>query len=258
MKAICNLLVSNALLLFSLAFACEISIGSELERVNRYSLHKLTAKQSQIDLLSAIVDTRFPPDVKTVGTALDYILHRTGYRHVATEDISKTLKLPLPESHRLIGPLDVRTAVRTIVGHPWQLREDSRQRILWFQRAGVDTEELVVSPPTGTTVTDRQISNGVVPTPETTTSTPWQLNTSRTLRENINTWAKSVDWSVEWRSQHDYVITHSATFTGDLKEAVRSVLLHYQDAPVPLVGKFYSGNSVLVIEPAKSANHRTP
>ena len=258
MNTICNRLITGASVLLVLVLTCEISIGSEFERVNRYSLHTLTAKPSQTDLLSAVVDTRFPPSVKTVGTALDYILHRSGYRHVATSDISQALELPLPQTHRSIGPLDVRTAVRTIVGDSWQLHEDSRQRILWFQRAGVDTEEIVVSPATGKMATDRQNSNGVPSTPETTPSELWTLDTSLTLRENIESWAKSVDWSVEWRSQHDYFITHAATFPGELKDAVRAVLMHYRDAPVPLLGKFYSGNSVLVIESSNSSKFRAP
>lgn len=257
MKLTSSRLINYASVLLVLGLACEISTGSEYERVNRYSLHTLTAEPSQIDLLSAVVDTRFPPSIKTVGTALDYILHRSGYQLVATKELSHTLALPLPETHRSIGPLDVRTAVRTIVGDPWQLHEDSTQRILWFQRVGVGVKDNVAPPATDATTAGGQVPKGIVSPLKTTISPPWMLKATLTLRENIEAWAKSVDWSVEWRSQHDYVITQAATFPGELKDAVRSVLLHYQDAPVPLVGKFYSGNSVLVIESANSAKNRS-
>ena len=159
-------------------------LASEFERVNRYSLHELTAESNQVDLLSAVIETRFPTFVETVGTAIDYVLHRSGYRHVTTEEFESTLELPLPESHRSIGPVDVRTAVSTIVGQTWKLYEDSGRRILWFQRAGVDSEQ-IIQPPVGTPATDFQSKSkkstfyepDVVPT-------SWHLQSSLTLREN--------------------------------------------------------------------------
>ena len=231
-------------------FLVQPVIASEFERVNRYSLHELTAESSQVDLLSAVIETRFPPFVETVGTAIDYVLHRSGYRHVTTEEIESTLELPLPDSHRSIGPVDVRTAVRTIVGQTWKLHEDSGKRILWFQRAGVDSEQ-IIQPPVDTPATDIQFNSkdstffepNVAPT-------SWHLKSSLTLRENLENWVQLSDWSLDWRSRHDYAITHSSSFSGTLVDAVGSLLLHYRNAPVPLVGKFFSGNSVLVIEPS--------
>ena len=231
-------------------------IASEFERVNRYSLHELTAESNQVDLLSSVIETRFPPFVETVGTAIDYVLYRSGYKHVTTEEIESTLELPLPESHRSIGPVDVRTAVRTIVGQTWKLYEDAGQRILWFQKAGLDSEQ-IIQPSVDTAVTDVQSDSknsnffepGVAPT-------SWNLQSSLTLRENLENWAQLSDWSLDWRSRHDYAITHSSTFSGTLVDAVGSLLMHYQNAPVPLVGKFFSGNSVLVIEPSNSPQIR--
>ncbi len=231
-------------------FLSQPVITSEFERVNRYSLHELTAESNQVDLLSTVIETRFPPFVETVGTAIDYVLHRSGYRHVVTEEIESTLELPLPESHRSIGPVDVRTAVRTIVGQTWKLHEDSGQRILWFQRAGVNSDQ-IIQPPNGASSTGVQANSKdstffeAQPAPAS-----WHLQSSLTLRENLEKWAQSSDWSLDWRSRHDYAITHSSTFSGTLVDAVGSLLLHYRNAPVPLVGKFFSGNSVLVIEPS--------
>ncbi len=230
-------------------FHLQSAIASEFERVNRYSLQELTAESSQVDLLSAVIETRFPQFVETVGTAIDYILHRSGYRHVTTEEFESTLELPLPESHRSIGPVDIRTAVKTIVGQNWELYEDAGQRILWFQRAGANSEQ-IIQPPIGTTATDVQSNSkdnnffepDVAPA-------NWHLQSSLTLRENLENWAQLSDWSLDWRSRHDYAITHSSTFSGTLVDAVGSLLMHYRNAPVPLVGKFFSGNSVLVIEP---------
>ncbi len=218
-------------------------------RVNRYSLHSLAADSNQVDLLSAVIETRFPPYVKTVGTALDYVLHRSGYRHVETEDIRHTLKLPLPESHRIIGPLDVRTAIRTIVGQPWQLHEDSTQRILWFQRVGAEPQEIPQNRTLHTQPIEQLRSTPIKTDNNSANPYIWILQDSRTLRENLQDWVQLVNWSLEWRSQHDYVITYPAKFTGTLPDVVETLLSHYQNAPIPLVAKFYTGNQVLVIEP---------
>lgn len=224
-------------------------------RMNRYSLHTLAADSSQIDLLSSVIETRFPPYVDTVGTAIDYVLHRSGYRHVATEDILYTLELPLPESHRNIGPVDIRTAVQTIVGQPWQIQENSTQRILWFQRVGAEPQDLI-QPPTSHSRSNRQSQS--LPTligNQSTSPTEWKVKEARTLRENLQDWVQMANWSLEWRSQHDYAITYPATFSGTLVDAIGKLLLHYQNAPIPLAARLYTGNQVLVIEPSvKSTN----
>ncbi len=233
----------------ALTMSCEATSAVEMERMNRYSLHSLAAESSQVDLLSAVIETRFPPYVETVGTAIDYILYRSGFRHVATADIQQTLAMPLPETHRSIGPLDVRTAVKTIVGQPWELHEDVGQRILWFQRAGADSIEVIESPAAASNSQVR--TNAADPANDSALTSPgtWQLQSSMTLRENLESWTQLADWSLEWRTRHDYAITQSSAFSGTLVDAVSSLLAHYRNAPVPLIGKFYSGNSVLVIEP---------
>ncbi len=233
-------------------FFLQSTVASEFERVNRYSLHELTAESNQVDLLSTVIETRFPPFVETVGTAIDYVLHRSGYRHVTTENFESTLELPLPESHRSIGPVDVRTAVRTIVGQTWMLYEDAGKRILWFQKAGLDSEQ-VIQPPVDASETKVQSNSKDSNIFESDVApTSWHLQSSLTLRENLENWAQLSNWSLDWRSRHDYAITHPSTFSGTLVDAVGSLLMHYRNAPVPLVGKFFSGNSVLVIEPSNS------
>ncbi len=248
MKSFCLKFTALALIGPALALTEQSVYGSELQRVDRYSLQTLSAGPAQIDLLSVVIDTQFPAYVETVGTALDYVLHRSGYRHIATQEILPTLDLPLPNAHRSIGPLDVRSAIRTIVGQPWHLYEDNKKRILWFQRAGIDANEVFQPPdanPESSGNMDPEITR---PSPFAPTSMVWELYASRSLRENLEIWAQSVDWSLEWRSQHDYAIGHSAKFPGTFEEAVESVLTHYRNAPVPLTGSFYHGNSVLVIE----------
>ncbi len=232
--------------------------GFDLQRVHRYSLHTLAAKPSQIDLLSAVIDTHFPSHVETVGTAINYILHRSGYRHVTTTDIEPTLQLSLPEAHRSLGPLDLRSAVKTIVGPPWQLHEDASRRIMWFQRVGAEPIDPTPSHPPVPHPVEPKVETAPIDSSDNINSSTgakskiWHLQASKTLRENLENWVQLNNWSLEWRSRHDYAITHSSTFHGTMIDAVGSLLEHYREAPVPLVAKFFNGNSVLVIGPGVS------
>ena len=81
------------------------SYAIESHRSDRYTLHSLIASPSQNDLLSAVIQTEFPPHIGTVGSAVDYILLRSGYRHITTPSAVTAMSLPLPQSHRSIGPL---------------------------------------------------------------------------------------------------------------------------------------------------------
>ncbi len=217
-------------------------------RVNRYTLYALLAEPQEKDLLSAVVETTFPHRVSTVGAAIDYILLRSGYRHVPTPDIDDLLGLTLPQVHRSIGPLDVRTTIRTLVGDPWSLHEDTRSRVVWFQLAG--------APPTLDDPTYNQevpdTSNPEVSEPEPVNREPasqtWLLDSSKTLRQNLAEWTDKTDWSLEWNSHHDYRILHSAVYRGTLEEAVEALLEHYRTAPFALRATFFNGNSVLLIE----------
>ena len=237
--------------LITCALMIHSASASNMERIERYTLQKLSAQPHLLDLLSVVVDTEFPPEVVTVGSAIDYLLHRSGYRHAVSKDIQETLDFSLPEVHRSMGPLEVRSAIRALAGNHWQLHEDDRQRILWFQYAGATPQMPDFIAPTADFGHERESTRPVAPptNSQVNGSNGWQLQKSLTLRENFFKWTQTAGWSLEWRSQHDYAVTHQASFPGTLKDAVRAVLTHYRRSPVPLVAKFFNGNSVLVIEP---------
>ncbi len=233
--------------------------ATDSEHHARYTLHALSPSSDQVDLLSAIIETRFPKQVHTVSDSIDYILHRSGYRHLATKDIEHSLHLPLPSSHRKIGPTDIRSALQTIVGSSWRLKEDRRRRVIWFQLAGAPPDFTLEQP--GNAISSGS-ANQLTPQNETHISydqpsdsatifiqQAWTLDTSGSLRENLHRWASSVNWSLAWGSQHDYQIQHSTSFHGTLSDAVNQVLEHYRSAPIPLKATFYGGNKVLRVEP---------
>ena len=218
------------------------------DRLSRYTLYPFAADVQEEDLLSTIIETTFPTRVATVGSAIDYVLMRSGYRHVPTEAVGHALRLPLPNVHRSIGPMDTRTALRTLIGSSWNMVEDRKTRVIWFQYAGS-------SPDSGTPI--EELSQESLPeksnlelgtSQNSATIQNWTLDTSKSLRQNLAQWLSDVNWTLEWNSHHDYEILHSAVYHGTLEIAVEAVLEHYRNAPFALTATFFRGNSVLLIE----------
>lgn len=80
----------------------------------------------------------------------------------------------------------------------------------------------------------------------------WQLKAGNSLRENLIAWGEKAGWQVDWsRTQVDYPIDHAATLVGQFSGeggVVDRVLSATQSRETPLVGRFYTGNHVVVIE----------
>ena len=222
-------------------------------RLARYTLQSATAEAGQLDLLAALIEIEFPPHIEAAGDAIDYVLLRSGYRRIETPSARRTMDLPLPRAHRKIGPLDLRSAIKTLAGEPWHLHEDAIQRVIWLTlKDGIDLEsgtpEDVVASDQETPATPPAPS---APLPQVLAE--WTLDTSLTLRGNFDVWTRIADWSLEWNSRHDYAVDQVAAYNGTLKDAVSAVLEHYRTAPIPLTATFYAGNAVLVVEPLDSA-----
>ena len=116
---------------YSVASAVEVQVG-------RYATLPALPTQAQIQLLSAIVNVAFPTSVITVGQAVDHLLQTSGYRlshQGASEPIRETLLgLPLPEPHRVLGPIPLQTALETLAGPAFRLVEDPVHRLVSFER----------------------------------------------------------------------------------------------------------------------------
>lgn len=217
-------------------------------RLDRYTLQKQSARPEQIDLLSVLVETEFPSPVDSVGSAIDYLLDRSGYRRIAIEESAASMELPLPEVHRKIGPLSLRDAMTTLAGPALELRENIEERVVWFEK-GV---QLAAS---SDPVPPDQGEQAGSETPSQTASAmdghrTWTLAGGATLRENLAGWADTAGWQLEWSFERDYHIKHSAEFTGTFSQAVTAALEYYRSAPIALSATFFNGNSVLLIEPA--------
>ncbi|MCF2901211.1 toxin co-regulated pilus biosynthesis Q family protein [Pseudoalteromonas sp. OFAV1] len=83
--------------------------------------------------------------------------------------------------------------------------------------------------------------------------TVWVIDTNKSLRENLEDWAKKAGWQVDWApslEDVDYDAPHSSLFTGNFVGkggVVEELLTAYSDGDTPLSPKFYLKNRVLLI-----------
>jgi conjugative transfer region protein (TIGR03748 family) len=118
--------------IFSNAFAAD-----NVESVGRYLTISNKPLPQQRDLLSQTIQMRFPPNVKTVGDAVNHILRYSGYSLIAANqrstDLKNTLQKPLPLVDRGFGPMTLRDALTTLIGPAFALAEDPLNREVDFR-----------------------------------------------------------------------------------------------------------------------------
>jgi hypothetical protein len=90
----------------------------------------------------------------------------------------------------------------------------------------------------------------------------WTLKAGKSLRENLNDWAKQAGWQIDWSNTDiDYPIDHTATLVGAFggKDGVIDrILVATADRQTPLMGRFYKGNNVVVITEAGYSPEQQP
>lgn len=102
-------------------------------QVGRYTTLPAGPAPNESNPLAVIATVNFPRGhVYTVGDAIDYLLLRTGYRAVERDlldpDVQTVMALPLPESHRRLGPYRVDAMLAVLLSKPYKLRIDHLER----------------------------------------------------------------------------------------------------------------------------------
>ena len=122
--------VATGRALSSSALATSVA-DPESVRVARYT-ERVGAETAERDPLAIVATLRFPREIiVTVGDGLRYLLQRTGYSVVAGDaDSEHLLALPLPESHRQLGPHRVHSLAQILVGDAFVVCASARQRIV--------------------------------------------------------------------------------------------------------------------------------
>ena len=106
-------------------------------QVGRYQTVVLQADQTQVDLLSSIVELELPEQVNTVGQAISYLLDGSGYRLLSAK-LAEPYRLflfgfPLPEVQRQLGPLSLRQALELLSGPAFRLVIEPVYRLVTFE-----------------------------------------------------------------------------------------------------------------------------
>lgn len=81
-------------------------------------------------------------------------------------------------------------------------------------------------------------------------SQTWELKSDKTLKENLDEWAKKIGWVLSWDAP-DYKIVNNVTLYGALDDPegpIARVVNSYKDAKQPLRAKINRGNKVIRIE----------
>lgn len=119
-----------------------------LLRQGRYTLIELRPESAQRELQQQIIDLRIPATSdSTVGSALRYVLLRSGYRLCEGDAALTALwALPLPAAHLRLGPLELRQALQLLVGEAWRLAVDEQTRQVCFVAQSRPATPLEVQP----------------------------------------------------------------------------------------------------------------
>lgn len=116
-------------------------LGSEIQ-LARYSTAPMAPDVNLGRPLAVIATVHFPrATVQTVGDAIRHLLWRTGYALMAPDQLDASarqfLNLPLPESHRTLGPYRVDAMLRVLLGDAWLISSDELTRTVTFMAAPI-------------------------------------------------------------------------------------------------------------------------
>jgi type IV pili sensor histidine kinase/response regulator len=106
-------------------------------RVARYSEISISPSEVQRDPLLSPVQQRVPDELSLIGDTVDWLLEPSGYRlasdSTGVPERVMLLALPLPDVHRSLEGLPVRTALQTLAGPAFRLVEDPVHRLISFE-----------------------------------------------------------------------------------------------------------------------------
>ena len=95
------------------------------------------AQPAQVDPLLAVIDVHLPPDIATVGEAVNYLLRRSGFNLLPADPgddaVAYLLSQPLPDIHRHLGPVSLRDALLTLGGKAFLVNVDYVYRRVGYQ-----------------------------------------------------------------------------------------------------------------------------
>jgi type IV pili sensor histidine kinase/response regulator len=114
--------------------------------IARYSTLTSVPTEEQLDVLAAPVTQVLPSNVTRIGEAIAALLEPSGYRLApalaAPVERNTLLALRLPEVHRDLEGIPLRSALKTLAGPAFMLVEDPVHRLVSFERCDNQEEDL--------------------------------------------------------------------------------------------------------------------
>lgn len=138
-KTITKLIFISILLIPMASFASNLNT-----QVGRYLILTDKPLPAQKNLMLQTIQVHFPPEVKTVGDAISYILKPSGYSLASVKTTSPKVKemmmFNLPIIDRDFGPMTLQDALQTLVGNSFVTHIDRLNREVSFQLRTHDKE----------------------------------------------------------------------------------------------------------------------
>ncbi len=112
--------MSKALIITVLALSALTAQGANVTQINRYATVDNKPLAAQINPLLSVQQVHFPQDVKTIGQAIQWWLHYSGFTFVAKdqqpESLQRVMLQTLPQIDRNLGPLTVKDGLEVLAG----------------------------------------------------------------------------------------------------------------------------------------------
>lgn len=111
--------------------------ASDDVQVGRYSTMKTLPTDAQKNIFATVVNVQFDSTITTVGDAMRSLLQDQGIRLAVPKSkdarVRTLIALPMPRTHRDLGPISLQHALETLAGPVWRLVQDPIHRLVSFE-----------------------------------------------------------------------------------------------------------------------------
>lgn len=94
--------------------------ANDVTQINRYATVANKPLVAQVNPLLAVQQINFPQEIKTVGEAIEWWLHYSGFTLVSKErqpdGFQAVIHKTLPQIHRNLGPLTIKEGLEVLAG----------------------------------------------------------------------------------------------------------------------------------------------
>jgi conjugative transfer region protein (TIGR03748 family) len=124
-------------IILTIIFVKPCVANESVTQVGRYLTISNKPRLSQQELLSQIIQVRFPQNIQTIHEAMVYLLRFSGYDMISDNRMSKefriTLSKRLPLVDRELGPISLKDGLMVLAGPAFDLVEYPINREIDFQ-----------------------------------------------------------------------------------------------------------------------------